>query len=346
MEWIHRVYNKYLHDFSWPTHQRHLNRHAHYLARIPDGPDTITIHFTHTPSPRPDAIPLILIHGWPGSFAEFDRVVDALASPPNPSDPAFHVVVPSLPGFCWSPPPPRRGWTMQDSARVLHSLMLTLGYARYAAQAGDWGSFVAREMGAKYATWCRAVHFNFCPVKVAEGQDDPAARSEREKFIDARAQSWLDDHLAYAVAMRTRPHTIGVALVDNPVGIMMWVGEKYLEAATEAHAREPEWDEALLVQASLYYFSGCIMTSMLPYYEGIKHAEFGAFFLREENYVRCPMGYTSYKWDTRPSYEKAVRPTGNLVYYNGMFFFSLVWSCGKGRRVGGCANGCVTFRVR
>lgn len=272
----------------------------------------MSIHFTHIRSQRSDAIPIILIHGWPGSFHEFDRVVDQFANPTNSTDPAFHVVVPSLPGFCWSSPPPRRGWTMQDSARVFNKLMLGLGYQSYVAQAGDWGSFVARELGSK-CDECKAVHLNFCPVPF---DDNEVVLTDREKVVAQRYQAWHDDHLGYAVCMRSRPHTIGVALADNPVGILCWVGEKYEEAVAPATLSDPEWDQAILTTASLYYFSDCIMTSMLPYYENVKHADFGSFFLRPENSIKV-MGYTSFLYDTRPGTKRTAEKTGRLFFYNG-----------------------------
>ncbi|OQU95134.1 hypothetical protein CLAIMM_01382 [Cladophialophora immunda] len=314
IEWFQRLSNKWRDDFDWPSVQEHLNRHCHFLADINDESFQLKVHFTHTKSARADAIPLIMVHGWPGSFHEFDRVVDAFANPKDPSDPAFHVVVPSLPGFCWSSPPPRRGWTMQDTARVFNKLMSQLGYAHYVVQAGDWGSFVAREMGAKFME-CKAVHLNFCPVEVDDSVTD---LTPREMKIKERYHDWLNNHLGYAVCMRTRPQTIGVALNDNPVGILAWVGEKYIEAAAPANVEssEPAWDQAILTTCSLYYFTDCIMSSTLPYFEGVKHADFGNFFLKQENYIEVPMGYTSFLYDTRPGTERSVKKTGRLVFYN------------------------------
>lgn len=314
--WFQRLHKKWRDDFDWTAVQAHLNRHAHFFADIQDDHQQQThelrIHFTHTKSSRPDAIPIILIHGWPGSFYEFDRVVDALANPENDSDPAFHIVVPSLPGFCWSSPPPRRGWTLQDNARVFNTLMNSLGYHSYVTQAGDWGSFVARELATKFPE-CKAVHLNFCPVEI-----DPNATdlTPREEMVKKRYDAWLDDHLGYAVCMRTRPQTIGVALTDNPVGILSWVGEKFDEAAAPQAVVLEEWDQAILITSALYYLTDCIMTSTLPYYENVTHAEFGAFFLKPENYIRVPMAYTSFLYDTRPGTERTAKLTGNLVQYN------------------------------
>lgn len=319
IDWFHRLAQKWKEDFDWSKIQKHLNRHDHYIANIEDEDFVLDIHFTHTKSSRPSAIPLILVHGWPGSFYEFDRVVDDLVNPANPEDAAFDVVVPSLPGFCWSSSPPRRGWTLQDTARIFNKLMIQLGYTSYVVQAGDWGSFVAREMGARFSE-CKAVHLNFCPVSLTPEDVD---LTPREKKVAERQHNWLDKHLGYAVCMRNRPHTIGVALADNPIGILAWVGEKYEEAVAPDALLDSKWDEAILVQASLYYFTDCIMPSMLPYYENVTHANFDAHFLKEENYIKVPMAYTSFLYDTRPGTKRTAERTGRLVYYNGMFSISV-----------------------
>jgi hypothetical protein len=157
---------------------------------------------------------------------------------------------------------------MQDTARLFNTLMVhQLGYSSYAVQAGDWGSFVAREMGSKFPE-CKAVHLNFCPVPLSPQED--ANLTPREEKVMKRYHDWHDNHLGYAVTMRSRPHAIGFALADNPVGILAWVGEKYEEAVFEDRLNDPEWDREILITASLYFFSGCIMTSMLPYYENVK----------------------------------------------------------------------------
>jgi hypothetical protein len=127
----------------------------------------------------------------------------------------------------------------------------------------------------------------------------------------------MDKHLGYAVCMRSRPQTIGIALADNPVGILSWVGEKFVEAAAPSKFDDTEWDQSILITASLYYFSECIMTSMLPYYENVQHAGFGDYFLAKENYIGVPMGYTSFLYDTRPGTLRTARLTGNLVFYKG-----------------------------
>jgi pimeloyl-ACP methyl ester carboxylesterase len=140
------------------------------------------VHFIHERARvRPEgAIPLLLVHGWPGTFFEFQNVMAPLLSPDAPEQPSFHLVVPSLPGFCWSQGPPR-GWTLQDTARMYDGLMKRLGYETYAAQAGDWGHWVVRELGSGRYESCKAVHTNMCPGAPPEGY---AMNDKEQKAMD------------------------------------------------------------------------------------------------------------------------------------------------------------------
>lgn len=123
--------------------------------------------------------------------------------------------------------------------------------------------------------------------------------------------------MGYAIKMRTRPHTIGFAFNDNPVGILMWVGEKYNEAAGPENQKKKYWDQHILATSSIYYFTHTIMPSMLCYYENVRHEHFAEFAIEPSNRITVPFGYTSFYWDTEPSSKRAVERTGNLVFYKG-----------------------------
>ncbi|RAK97958.1 epoxide hydrolase family protein [Aspergillus ibericus CBS 121593] len=318
-QWAESLYNEWVNKYDWYSVQKEMNEVPHYITAIED----INIHFVHTRAENTDAIPLLMIHGWPGSFWEFSQIWDRLSRPSNMKDLSFHVVVPSMPGFCWSDWPPRAGWTLRDTARIFDTLMKRLGYKQYMVQCGDWGHFVGRELASQYTDSCRLIHCNFSPSSLPDGVE----YTEREKAVADRGNGWLENHMGYAVCMRTRPHTIGIALHDNPVGILMWVGEKYNEAADPKTQERPFWTKAILTTASLYYFTGCIMPSMLCYYESVRHEKFAEFALRPENRITVPFGYTSFYWDTEPSSRRAVERTGNLVFYrerdNGGHFAAL-----------------------
>jgi len=304
-EWATDLYETWTNNYDWREEERNINRWPHFTTEL----EGLDIHFIHARSSSSTAFPLLMVHGWPGSFHEFDQVIGPLTEPSTARP--FHCIVPSLPGFCWSSGPPR-GWKLQDTARIFHKLMQRLGYHEYAVQTGDWGHWVGRELGANYSDACRAVHFNFAPAPLPEG----AELTDREAKVAARVDEWLENHMGYAIMMRTRPHTVGWMLQDNPVGIMVWLGEKYNEAADPAKQGRAEWKRHILTTVSLYYFSNCIMTSSLPYYENVRHENFAAFAMRPENRIKCPFGYTSFFWDTEPSSRRAVERTGNLVFYS------------------------------
>ncbi|KAF2233017.1 alpha/beta-hydrolase [Viridothelium virens] len=305
-EWATELYNYWLKSYSWQKAEDDLNQWPHFTTEIED----INVHFIHQKSAAPNAIPLLLVHGWPGSFHEFSEVINPL-SDEKTGQRSFHCVVPSLPGFCWSSGPPQRGWKMKDTARLFHKLLERLGYDQYCVQAGDWGQFVARELGAQYSDHCQVIHLNYCPGAVPEGIEP----TQREREIQARGVNWRTMHLGYATLMRTRPHCVGWMLQDNPVGLLAFVGEKYLELANPQKQVENSWKDHILTTLCLYYFSNCIMTSCLPLIENFNHEQFVTVAMKEENLIKCPFGYTSFAFDSAPSSKRGAERTGNLVWY-------------------------------
>lgn len=157
--WAKDLLEAWQNDFDWYPIQDEINAVPQFKTKVED----VNIHFVHVRSERADAIPLIMVHGWPGSFYEFSKVWKPLANPEDPKQPAFHVVVPSMPGYCFTDWPPKAGWTLQDNARIFDALMKRLGYSEYMFQGGDWAHWVGREMGSKYTDSCKLVHFNFAP---------------------------------------------------------------------------------------------------------------------------------------------------------------------------------------
>ncbi|KAF3019809.1 hypothetical protein E8E14_012593 [Neopestalotiopsis sp. 37M] len=317
LEWIHELYQKWCNDFDWEAAQRRISSWHHYTAEIED----LCIHFVHEPARRnrEHAIPLLLVHGWPGSWFEFNRCINPLCDPPSDDQPAFHVVVASIPGFTWSSGPPR-DWTLQDTARVFDKLMRGLGYETYAAQGGDWGHWVMRELGSKYSETCRALHTNMCPSVPPVSEEQWTAR---ERVAQDMTDWWLgrprhETHMGYAVEMRTRPQTIGVALSDHPVGIMMWVGEKYYELVDPRYRdlEEKEFVDDLCTTLCLYFFtSPSIMTSCLCYTNNVRHEDYVDFNTRAENLIKSPFGFSSFRYDISPVTRRAAATTGNCKWF-------------------------------
>lgn len=313
--------SQWLHDFSWPTAQQQISEWHHFTTTI----ESLKVHFIHEKARvrQKDAIPLLLVHGWPGTFFEFQNVMHGLLEPKDDSHPVFDLVVPSLPGFCWSQGPPR-GFTLQDTARMYDALMKRLGYTSYAAQAGDWGHWVIRELGTGRYPACKAVHTNMCPGA------PPAdyKMNAKERAAMDRAKWWMgsplnEGHMSYAISMRTRPQTIGVAFNDNPVGIMMFIGEKYQELADPhtgtASLDNEAFNHDICATLSLYFFTPpSIMTSMLCYYNNVRHEVYTEFNAKEENLIRVPLGVSTFPWDAFPVPRKGVETTAtDLRFFRG-----------------------------
>jgi epoxide hydrolase len=206
--------------YDWREHEAALNKFPQFTTEI----DGQNIHFLHVRSPEPDALPLIITHGWPGSIAEFLNVIGPLTDPrahgADPAD-AFHLVVPSIPGFGFSGPTRETGWGVKRIGRAWAELMRRLGYRRYGAQGGDFGAMISRETGLADPDHLVGLHRNFPitfppedPAELAELSDDDKARLERLAGFEARS--------GYAVVQGTRPQTLAYALTDSPAGQLAW----------------------------------------------------------------------------------------------------------------------------
>src|SRR5262249_38682146 len=191
--------------------QSRLNAVPHYRTEI----DGLDIHFIHARSPHARALPLVLTHGWPGSVVEFLGVIDGLTNPRDPDD-AFHVVVPSLPGYGWSDKPVGTGWNIPRIARAWDQLMGRLGYQHYGAQGGDWGAMVTTSLAQQMPNHIIGIHVNLAIVAADKlPMDDLTA-------VEQRALARVDEHatwgMGYAIQQSTRPQTLGYGLVDSPAG--------------------------------------------------------------------------------------------------------------------------------
>ncbi|WP_128892497.1 epoxide hydrolase family protein [Erythrobacter sp. HKB08] len=210
-------------EYDWRRCERRLNQTGQYVTEI----DGLDIHFLHVRSPHEDALPLVLTHGWPGSVVEFLEVIPRLTDPEmhgGKGDQAFHVVAPSLPGFGFSGKPTQTGWGIEKIAGAWATLMERLGYDRWVAQGGDWGSAVTAEIGRQAPKGCAGIHVNMVPVRI-----DPAELDMSDPGVQralAGAQFYQEWDSGYSKQQSTRPQTIGYSLVDSPVGLAAWILEK------------------------------------------------------------------------------------------------------------------------
>jgi pimeloyl-ACP methyl ester carboxylesterase len=257
----------YWHDkYDWRAQERELNKYDQFLTTI----DGLDIHFLHVRSKEKKALPLILVHGWPGSVAEFYKVIGPLTDPVahgGKAEDAFHVVVPSLPGFGFSGKPKERGWNSQRMAEVMAKLMARLGYERYGAQGGDWGGGITRWLATADGGRCIGGHSNFPTAAVPK--DDPmkgVTKAERERHQKRVAE--LNDHRAYGAIQGTRPLTLGYALNDSPAGLAAWVVDKFWAWSDHGGKLESSFTkDELLTNVMIYWVTQSMPSSMRIYYE-------------------------------------------------------------------------------
>lgn len=248
-------------EYDWRAFETRLNRIGQFRTTI----DGLGIHFLHRRSPRGDATPLILTHGWPGSVAEFAHVVDELADPNDPAKPAFHVVAPSLPGFGFSDKPNTTGWGIEKIAAAWVQLMDTLGYPRFVAHGGDWGGVITAILAGRFPE-------NVIGIHTTVAQPPPGLTTDG---LTAAERQWVDDsrdfwnhRAAYAKQQAARPQTIGYSLVDSPVGLLAWILDKFAEwTDTEDTPFKTISRDSVLDNVTLYWLTRTGASSARIYYE-------------------------------------------------------------------------------
>ncbi|UWP78538.1 epoxide hydrolase family protein [Dactylosporangium fulvum] len=242
--------------YDWRKHEALLNEHPQYTSEI----DGQTIHFLHVRSPHPHALPLLLIHGWPGSVAEFLDVVAPLTSD---GDTPFHLVIPSIPGFGPSTPLAGPGWDCRRIARAFAALMAGLGYERYGAQGGDFGALIAPDLARVDPEHVVGVHVNAATMGfIPFGDVDEEDLTEAERVRLGRIGRFMTDGNGYFQLQATRPQTIAHALADSPVGQLAWILEKFREWAVEPVDRD-----RILTGTMLYWLFVAAGSAANLYYE-------------------------------------------------------------------------------
>jgi epoxide hydrolase len=249
-------------DYDWRAQEARINRFEQFTTEI----DGQTIHFIHERSPRADAIPLMLIHGWPGSILEFVNLIKPLTHPKDSSTPAFDVVIPSLPGFGFSGPTTSRGWDAARMAKAFIVLMDRLGYSRYGIQGGDWGSEIARQMARQAPTRVIGLHLNL----IAVPPPSPDAMKELTAEEHRRYSQWWDEgRSAFFNLQSIEPQTAAYALTDSPVGWMAWLAVKFQDLTDNDGDFLHSVDrDTFLTDVTLYWVTGTVGSSMRIYREG------------------------------------------------------------------------------
>jgi epoxide hydrolase len=247
--------------YDWRAQEARINRFAQFTTEI----DGQTIHFIHERSPRADAIPLMLIHGWPGSILEFLAVIEPLTHPRNSNTPAFDVVVPSLPGFGFSGPTTSRGWDPRRMGKAFIVLMDRLGYSKYGIQGGDWGSAIAEEMARQAPTHVIGLHLNL--IYVPPPSPD-AMKTLTAEELRRYTQWWDKGRGAFFAVQSIEPQTAAYALTDSPVGWMAWLAVKFQDLTdNDGDFLHTVDRDMFLTDVTLFWVTGTVGSSMRIYRE-------------------------------------------------------------------------------
>jgi pimeloyl-ACP methyl ester carboxylesterase len=257
-------------EFDWRAQVERFSAFEHYRF-TPRGAAGPGIHFIHARGQGPAPIPLVLTHGWPGSFVEMLEIIPLLADPARHGrDPAvsFDVVVPSLPGFAYSDRPAERGMSLHRIAALWVELMGELGYRRFGAQGGDFGASVTALLGLRHPDHLAGIHLNYIPSTYRPHLAPGAELLPAERAFLAGVDRWYEEHGAYAHLQRTTPQTAAYGLNDSPAGLAAWILEKFRDWADCGGRLEASFTrDQLLANVTLYWMTETIHSSMRLYHE-------------------------------------------------------------------------------
>jgi len=287
--WMRGLVDYWREDFDWSAQEARLNAFAQYKLRL----HGIDLHFLHVEGRGPDPCPLLLSHGWPGSVFEFLELIPRLTDPGryggDPAD-AFTVVAPSLPGYGLSFSPGQRRFGIEDIAACFADLMTgVLGYKRFGAQGGDWGSFITSRLAYAYADRFIGIHLNMMPLRRDPKMVADPTPEEREYLKELAA--WLKEETGYQWIQGTRPQTLAFALSDSPAGLAAWIVEKFRAWSDCGGDLDSAFTKnELLANISFYWFTGAIGSSFWPYYARMH----GPWPVPDGGTVTVPTGYAEF----------------------------------------------------
>ncbi|MVT09054.1 epoxide hydrolase family protein [Chitinophaga tropicalis] len=273
VSYLQKIANYWQTAFNWKKQEAWLNQYPQYIASINDQP----IHFLHVKSADPDAIPLMLIHGYPSSFVEFIKIIDLLTNPlPHKTKPtvSFHLIIPSIPGFGFSIPTGDESWDMIKIASVFAELMTTLGYEKFAVHGTDMGAGITGMLSAVAGHRLLGTHVNTDYTAVTGmgmlPQDLQSFSDDEKKQISA-FRDYEKHETAYLKILSTKPQTLAYALTDSPIGLLSWIMEKF-RTWTNASKHLPEDAielDLLLTNISIYWFNKLGASTAYTLYDGM-----------------------------------------------------------------------------
>jgi pimeloyl-ACP methyl ester carboxylesterase len=309
LTYLREVCDYWAEAYDWSATVARLNAIPQFISTI----DGIDVHFQHVRSDRDDAVPVIMTHGWPGSFLEFEATIPALVNPGVEKEPAFDVVVPSLPGYGFSARPSTTGWGIERIADAWAELMARLGYDRFLAVGSDWGTSVATALALRHPHRLLGVHL--VPPLVAPDPDPNSwteAEREGQRILTERARSGS----GYSAIQATRPQTIGYALDDSPAGLCAWIVEKiWAWADHDGDLDTVLGRDQVLDDVTLYWLTATAASSARLYWESIRTVS-GWFTDGAGDTIAVPAGCSVFPAEApRPSRRWAQRRFTNIVHW-------------------------------
>ena len=257
--------------FDWREQERQLNQFDQFKTVV----DDLNMHFIHQRSSNPDAIPLMVVHGWPGSVSEFSKIIGPLTDPlaygGDISD-SFHVIAPSLPGFGFSGIPDETGYSPERIALLLAELMEKIGYERYAIAGGDWGAIINRHLANHYPDRLIGLHSNMMLAGPPSDTEQRANVTEEENEARTSRQDYMQNEVAYQQIQGTKPQTLGYGLNDSPAGVAAWIVEKFhgwtdMPQGADGYLDNHFTKDELLTNIAIYWFTNTITSSTRIYLE-------------------------------------------------------------------------------
>lgn len=311
VEYLRRLVDHWLHEYDWRAEEARLNRFSHHRTVV----DGQSIHFIHERSPHPEAFPLLITHGWPGSVVEFVDVIPRLTHPEEhggrPED-AFDVVAPSLPGYGFSGPTTAPGWDVRRIARAWKVLMARLGYPRYGAQGGDWGAQVSMRLAATDPEHCIALHLN---MPVGRPPEDGAPLTEEEQADLADMAEFQRLESGYANEQGTKPQTIGVSLGDSPAGLLAWIVEKFRTwSDCDGDPENVFTKDQLITNVMLYWVTGTAASAARLYRETMQ----GGALAEPVPFIEAPTGVGRYPKEILRFPRSWVEAQHNVTHWSPM----------------------------
>ena len=308
LAYVQEVCEYWADGYDWRAREALLNRFDQFTMPVEELSDP-GLHFVHVRSPHPDAMPLLITHGWPGSIVEFHKVIEPLTDPTKhggDAADAFHVVAPSLPGFGFSGKPTATGWGIHKIGALFADLMATLGYDRYVAQGGDWGSAVTTVIGGTDVDHCAAVHVTL--AMSASPQLDGAPTPEEQRALDGMTY-YAEWDSGYSKQQSTRPQSVGYGLVDSPAAQAAWVLEKFWAwTDCDGHPENVLSRDELLDNVMLYWINGNGASSARIYWESFGKGPRPAP-------VTIPSGFTVYPKEIFPPVRRWVEDNFTDIRY-------------------------------